>query len=430
VTTMIKLILTICAGWFLVVPGLAQRPAEIVDPVSGRTLEELAHLALAQNGELLAGRQEVAAARGGVTQARLRANPMVEINTFTELGGSQNTFMAGGSLPLELHHRRDRRVEVASSSVKVAEFEQAERERQLRGAVATKFGEVLAAVRNLQFTRELLELNRKALSLLAARVEQGAAAPLDANLLLVEVNRIDSIRADSESKAETALLELKSLVGLTPQDDLRLNGSLEKPPDTSRVDPENISVRSDVLAAAAAEEAASARLRQVQTEARTDASVFANYQRMDSSFDLNGLTASGQIRPIQGIFHFLNVGVSITLPVRNRNQGAIETAVAQIEEANRRHEYAALIAGRELQAAKVALERATESVAIYEKGVRQQAKENLDVIRRTYELGRKQLGDVIAEQRRFIDVESGYTEALSRRYQSAVRVLAAAGAGE
>ena len=413
------------------VPVWAQQAGDIVDPAVGKRLEELVGMALAQNGELRAGRQQVAAAQGNITQARLRANPMVEINTFTELGGSQNTFMAGGSLPLELYHRRDRRVEVASSSVKVAEFEQAERERQLRASVAAKFGEVLAAARNLRVTQELLELNRSALSLLASRAEQGAAAPLDANLLRVEVNRIDSMRVDSESKAETSLLELKSLVGLKPEDELRLKGSLEDPPVPPGVDLQKlVAARPDVLAAAAAEDAAKARLRQAQTEARADASVFANYQRMDSSFDLNGLSASGQIRPIQGVFHFLNAGVSITLPVRNRNQGAIETATAQIDEAKRRREYAELIAEREFQAGKRALDRANESLAIYEKGVRQQARENLDVIRRTYELGRTQLLDVIAEQRRFIDVEAGYTEALSRRYQSAVRLMAAAGASE
>jgi cobalt-zinc-cadmium efflux system outer membrane protein len=51
------------------------------------------------------------------------------------------------------------------------------------------------------------------------------------------------------------------------------------------------------------------------------------------------------------------------------------------------------------------------------------------VIRKTYELGRTQLLDVIAEQRRFIDVETGYTEVLNRSYQASVRVRTAAALG-
>jgi len=58
--------------------------------------------------------------------------------------------------------------------------------------------------------------------------------------------------------------------------------------------------------------------------------------------------------------------------------------------------------------------------------VRDQASQNLDVIRKTYELGRTQLLDVIAEQRRFIEIETGYTEALNRSYQASVRVRTAA----
>jgi hypothetical protein len=50
----------------------------------------------------------------------------------------------------------------------------------------------------LQFIEDLLKLNRDALGLTQARADQGAVPPLDANLLRVEVNRIDSRRADPE----------------------------------------------------------------------------------------------------------------------------------------------------------------------------------------------------------------------------------------
>jgi cobalt-zinc-cadmium efflux system outer membrane protein len=142
---------------------------------------------------------------------------------------------------------------------------------------------------------------------------------------------------------------------------------------------------------------------------------------------VNGLNAAGQLRPVQGIFHFFAVGVSISLPVRNKNQGAIETAVAQLDEAKRRREYAELIVAREVAAALLARKNAQEGLRIFRDGVRGQASENLEVVRRTYELGRTQLLDVIAEQRRFIDIEMGYTEALSRNYQAAVRVRTVTG---
>lgn len=148
---------------------------------------------------------------------------------------------------------------------------------------------------------------------------------------------------------------------------------------------------------------------------------------MDSSFNLNGLNDAGQLRPIQGVFHYLVAGVSINLPARNKNQGAIETAVAQGQEAKHRREYAELVAAREIAAAALSRDKALESLRIFRDGVRGQAGQNLDVVRRTYELGRTQLLDVISEQRRFIDIEMGYTDVLNRYYQAQVRLQTAMG---
>lgn len=323
-------------------------------------------------------------------------------------------------------------MEVAAGGIRTADFERMERERQVRGEVEAKFGEVLAALRNMQVIEDLLKLNQDALGLMRARADQGAAPPLDANLLQVEVNRIDSRRVDFEATLGVSLLELKSLIGMKAEEQLQLRGALESQPLELTRDAaiqRALATRPDLLAARAAEEVASAKLKQAQTEGRADASVSANYQRMDSSFDLNGLNDAGQVRPIQGVFHSIGAGVSITLPVRNRNEGTIQTAVAQVEEARRRREYMELIVTREVLAAFLMEAKAKESLEIYSRGVRDQASQNLDVIRKTYELGRTQLLDVIAEQRRFIEVETGYTEALNRSYQASVRVRTAAALG-
>ena len=419
----------VIAALTLALPIMGQRASpSILDPVDGQTPEDLVVRALAQNGEFRAGGSQVAAARGGVTQAALKANPSVAFNESQEVAGGQNNFMIGASLPLELYHRRERRVEVAQSSLKMTEFDQAERERRLRADIESKFGEVLASARNLQVAEELLDLNRQALDLTQTRADKGAVPSLDADLLRVEVNRIDTLRLDLEAKLGIGVLELKSLVGMKPGEDLRLKGSLEGVvPDRDIAVQQVLETRPDLLAARAAEQVATARLRQAETEGRADASISANYQRMDSGFDVNGLNAAGQLRPVQGIFHYLGVGVSINLPVRNRNQGAIETAVAQLAEAKQRREYAELIVTREVAAALLAREKAQEVLRIFREGVRGRANQNLEVVRKTYELGRTQLLDVIAEQRRFIDIEMGYTEALSRNYQAAVRVRAVTG---
>jgi outer membrane protein, heavy metal efflux system len=87
-----------------------------------------------------------------------------------------------------------------------------------------------------------------------------------------------------------------------------------------------------------------------------------------------------------------------------------------------------LMVPQEVSAAFAQYEAARRALAIYERGVRDVAERNLGVVRETYQLGRGTLLDVIAEQRRYIDVENGYTDALKQVYDAAVDITRAAGA--
>jgi len=66
-------------------------------------------------------------------------------------------------------------------------------------------------------------------------------------------------------------------------------------------------------------------------------------------------------------------------------------------------------------------------VTLYRRGVRDQAARNLDVVRQTYGYGRIPLLDVIAEQRRYIDIETGYTDILFDAYASRIGLEKAVG---
>jgi outer membrane protein, heavy metal efflux system len=422
------LLFGVLVGVLVVTPAAWGQSAGVMDPVNGLSAEDLVLRALPRNGDLLAAQQQVAAARGSLTQAGLRANPSLELSGMQEVAGSDNNFMVGGTVPLELFGRRERRVEVARADVLTSQFEAAQRERQLRLDIELKVGDVLAALRNLQFTEELAALNRHAVELVRARVEKGSGTPLEWNMQRVELSRILATQADLEGKLGVNLLELKSLVAMKPEEPLQVKGTLEPEPfpltleaATSRA----LQKRPDLLAMRASETAAAAKLKQARVEARPDASLNANYQRMDFGFGVNGILPGGGLRRVQGIFNEVTVGVSLALPVRNRNQGAIESAVALREAAHRRREYAELIVEREVAAVFLSHQKARQGLDIYREGVREQARQNLDVVRKVYELGRTNYMDVIAEQRRYVDVETGYTEALQRYYQASVRLCAA-----
>jgi cobalt-zinc-cadmium efflux system outer membrane protein len=396
------------------------------DPNAGMSADEAVTYALTHNGELAAVRSEIEAARGLVRQASLRKNPQLDIERKEQINGSDNDTMVGAMLPLELGGRRSARILVAQRESELKESLLADRERLLAAEVRAKFGEALGELLKLGFTEDLLLTTDEGYRLVAARVTEGRTAPLEQNMVLVEVNRIRSMRESNQGKVEVAMLELRNLMGMRPEEPLRLRGDLdhliEPLPSVAVATELALRERPDLRAARALETLAEARIGQARSEGRIDASVTGKYELMNFGFPRRGFNSSGQLVPIQGRFHSLAVGVTLDLPVRNRNQGAIAAAVAERSAATQRREFAELTVKREVASAFARYQSAARAAEIYRVGVQGQANANLEVVRQTYELGSKTLLDVIAEQRRFIEVQTGYIEALVNTYQSRVEI--------
>lgn len=404
------------------------------DARTGMTADEAVAYALSHNPELLAVRKEIDAARALVKQAALRANPMLDVERKQQLNGSDNQTMVGGTLPLELGGRRGARILVAERQLEIKERLLADRERVLAAEVKTKFGQALGEMLKLAFTENLLTATDRGYRLVAARVTEGKTAPLEQNMVLVEVNRIKSSRETEEGKVQIELLELRNLIGMKPEEPLRLRGDLnptvEPLPSMTVVTEVALRERPDMQAARAAEALADAQIEQARSEGRFDASLSAKYELMNSGFPQKGFDDSGRLVPIDGRFHMVTVGVNLFLPVRNRNEGAVEAAVAEKEAATRRRESAELTVRREIAASFARYEQSMKAAEIYRVGVRDQANANLDVVRQTYELGSKTLLDFIAEQRRFIEVETSFIESLLQTYLARVEIERATASAE
>jgi cobalt-zinc-cadmium efflux system outer membrane protein len=253
-------------------------------------------------------------------------------------------------------------------------------------------------------------------------------------MALVELNRLRSIRETAAGRLEAAMFELRNLIGLKPEEPLRLRGDfsnlIDQLPPVSEATERALRERPDLQALHAAEKFAIARIEQARAEGRLDASVSAGYQRMNSSFMLFGVNDRGQLQPIQDVFHFLKFGISLDLPVRNKNQGAIEAAVAESEATKQRREFAELTVRREVAAAYAQYDRAVRAEEIFRLGVRDPARANLDVVRQTYELGSKTLIDYIGEQRRFIELENDFIDAQLAVYKARVEISRATASPE
>jgi outer membrane protein, heavy metal efflux system len=408
----------------LAAAGPARVDAQPAGGTGAVTVDELVARALAESPDLNAARAEIEAARGRVTQAGLRPNPMLDLSGQKALS-PDNNLMVGLTLPLDLNGRKEGRVAVAERELAMKRAGVADRERRLRGEIRMKAGEGFAARRNLVFTDELLQANRAALFVVEARAREGAVPPLEASLLLVEVNRLEATRRLLESRAEILALQLRALIGLPPEAPLALRGdlaALPMVPDPGQAAARAVALRPDLEMARLDIALARARIEKEAAEGRWDASVSLGYQRQDFGYPLNGLTGTGATRPIQDVFHYFGGGITVTLPVRNGNQGNVAAARADLQAAERRFEFATLIVGQEVAAALTQYDAAQRALELYTRGVRAVAQQNLQTVRQAYQLGRIPLLEVIAEQRRLIDVETGYTESLKQVYDAAVEI--------
>jgi outer membrane protein, heavy metal efflux system len=404
--------------------------SDFLDPRQGVTEAELVIQALAFNPNLLAERQQVAMAKGDVTQAHLRQNPSLTIGGLKEVNGDDHAINVSGSLPLELFGRRVRRTEVAESKEEATQQSVADQERLLTGEVRMRFAQALASIRDLMFIEQLLQVNHDFLKLMEDRVRQGATPSLDADETRVEVNRIETLRINDQAKVEVAILALKETVGIDPEKTMRLKGALELAPlnyDQQQLLHLATDHRPDLAFRRANEELANAELRSRQATAKPDASIFGGYERPNSGFSQEAFDASGNLRPIRQAFNHVVFGLNISLPVFNRNQGAVVADTAAIQAARSQVAAANLTLRHEVAQNLIRFNGAQARVAVYRRGVRDQAAHNLDVVRQTYGYGRTSLLDVIAEQRRYIDIETGYTDILLDAYAARIALEQAVG---
>ena len=389
---------------------------------AGLSADDFQRLALERNADLQATRLEIAAARGFLTQARLRPNPGLDVSFMSgrPLGSpGEQAIDVGYAHTFELGGKRERRIDVAEVGIEVAELQVADRERLLRAEIRSRYAEALASARNFSTLGELFELNQRSFSVAAKRVSEGEAAPLEQRLLEVEVGRIAADRFVAAGAAERALLALKVVAAITPTEPVLLSDELTVPPVEISVEQaiaRALAERPDVKAARAEEKRAEAEIELTRAERTPDLIGLVRYGHSSTQFDQFGTTPTGRVVPLRDSDHTLTGGVSIPLPFGSRNQGAIETATARRRAALLRREYLEQSVRGEVTGAYAQYNGARQAVDVFNRQVIKQAEQSVATIRTSYELGETPLLDLVQEQRRLVEIQKGFTEALKELY--------------
>ncbi|HEU4388994.1 MAG TPA: TolC family protein [Blastocatellia bacterium] len=401
------------------------RPASSSDYVSanGASLDDLNARMLASNLELLAARTRVAQAEARVLQSGLRPNPAVEFQhnndrLLTNSGEREDELTV--HQPLEIGGRRGRRIDLARAGVERMRYEVAELERQRTADLATLVGQALGEADRLYALERITDLNETLRTATNLRVKAGDASRYEFALTEAEAVRIESEMLRARSQLDSLMIEIKTLAGVPLTEPIKLReGQLDVTAMNLSLD-EAVGIafdsRPDLKASRVAEQEAEARIKLAAVEGKPDVGAIFGFKR--PSVSVGGFEASDWQ---------LKVGVSVSLPVFNRNQGAIREAAAALEEARLHRQSLEQLIRRDVVIAHRRVEQARRDLKLYEDRLVPLAQGNVRMARLGFEMGELRLVEYINEQRRLSDYESGYAQAKAELFKARVELGIAVG---
>jgi cobalt-zinc-cadmium efflux system outer membrane protein len=368
------------------------------------TLERAIAIAEERNPALAALEREVAAARGRELQAGLLPNPEVTARSAEGplyRGFGQSINLGEVSYPIAVGGRIAAAEAAAAKAREAAEANLALGRRILRADVRAAFALGLAWQARLALTRELVDLARESRRIAEARVHAGDAP--EAELLKAEVELkqllLESAQVDSELVG--ARRRIATLLGSPGATISTFAGTLP----TATADVSLPAARERVLAGDPRVRALTRRWE----EARLDL-LLARRERIP---DVTVAVAAGSSPDVRATNDaILEVGISLPIPLFNRNQGRIAEAEANIGRAAREAEAGTNEALLELAEAHRRFEIARERVRRYLEDILPRAERSLAQARSGYQAGKLRFLDVLDAQRTLGQARGLYLDAL------------------
>ena len=398
----------------------------------GLSVERLIESAGRRRADLLAARQRLAIAEGKLIQAGLRPNPVfdTEYGSPRFLGGeSEFEFSAGVSQTFELGGKRAKRKAVAELELLQVRSEVLALERQVTVEIRRKYSRAISAARQLDVVERLLAADAELVRVTEARLKEGDVAPLDLNLVKVESDRLRVQRIQARNELETALIEIRALIGVDVSEPLRLAPQADRPPrldlGLNELTETALGERADLQAARIGERLGMARVNLARSLAVPNVAASVRYSRNKGIIDLP-ITAGGGVATDLG--NELTFGVSIDIPIFNRNRGEIASASGERIQAIRNREFLEATIRRDVAVAYSQYRSAAEKLVLYATQILPRAESNLETVRAAYSAGEFSIFEIVNEQRRLNENVSNYNQVLEEYYAALAALEAALGA--
>lgn len=302
------------------------------------------------------------------------------------------------SQTLELGGKRGARVDVATYGQTAAQLELDRRVNGLRADVVQAFYAALRAQTGLDLAKQSLELTERGLRIVDGRVRAGKSSPVEATRAQVQLAEAQLQVRRAETEKATAYQQLAQITGSS----VTVFDRLESPTLSPGLPPRT----EDLLAKL--DQTAEMRQAVVQID-KSDASLGS-----EKAQRIPNLTVSVGSQYDRSVRERVNtVGLSMPLPLFDRNQGNILSASRRADQARDQRNAVELRLRTETQTALNQWSTAMQEVESYDKTILPSAQQAVETATRGFEMGKFGFIEVLDAQRTLIVARGQYLESLA-----------------
>jgi cobalt-zinc-cadmium efflux system outer membrane protein len=404
----------------------AQTPATVVTPprVSVASdylsIEAATEQFLKKNLSVQAARLEVGVAEAERVGARLSPRPGLTVSVENlRLSGETpanelHEYGISVAQPIELGNRKSLRMEVAERTVTVSEARLTEvLRRQLFDLKRTYYESVLAGVL-LGIEQENRDNFEGLVKFNTVRFEEGYIAEGDLLKVRLERTKFDFAVANAQLNLRKAKIRLLELIGdpdFERATKVDVSNTLRVPPvelNLSQLRETALLNRPEIKIAEAELALAHSTIKLERSRAKGELTPYVGYKRV-------------------GVDNTVLAGVTVPLPIGDRNQSGIARAEAEQKVSETSLQLVRNRTLAEVEAAYRAYETAREQVRAYEAGLLRQADESREIQLGAYQEGATELITLIEAQKTRTEVRANYYRAIFDYYTSIFQLELATG---
>ncbi|MFC4473221.1 TolC family protein [Comamonas denitrificans] len=377
--------------------------AAAAEPLS---LAKAIELALEGNPEVAAAKRQWEATEGQVLQGRSRPNPELAYS-LEDTRSKTRTQSWQLNLPVELGGKRAARTKAAEKTREQAQAQLAELQATVRANVAAAYFDVLTAQERLVLARDSAALAKSSTDTVSKRVAAGKVSPVEESKARVAEAGVRVELAQAASEQRNALSRLFALLGRIDAPYTVLEGKAENLPSVpslADLQPLISSAPGVVLA-------------RIEVDRREALTALEQSKRVPDVTVSVGMQRSNETQR-----NVLLFGVSVPLPIFDRNQGNLLEALKLEDKARDELQAASVRLHSEVAQGQERLSTITAEVQSLQQDVLPGAKSAYDAATIGFENGKFNFLEVLDAQRTYFTAKSQYLKALGEAHRAAADI--------